>query len=128
VPAQHPLRVGARPLRPLRPDTRRLRQPRPGVARHRGRPHGAVHRRPRHRGVLGHHLEARAGPDLRQLALLGAVVGRPRRAARPHQGRRVARRQLVRQHALRRHRARSLRGHRSDVVLRAAVPELGQAG
>ena len=69
-----------------------------------------------------------SGPDVPRLALHGALVRRPRRPAHRPAGRRLARRQLVREHALDRRRARGLRRPGRDLVHRVALPELGGAG
>ena len=53
-----------------------------------------------------------------------ALVGRAHRPARDRQGRRLARRQLVREHALDRHRARGLRA-RARPGTPSALPQLG---
>ncbi len=90
------------------------------------RPRHRLHRHPRHRGDLRHHARAGAGPDVRLVALHAPVRRRPHRPARRPDDSRLARRQLVRQHALDRPRARGLRGRRGRVVHRGDVPHSAQ--
>ena len=106
--------------------TRRLRQPRPrGPA---ARPDDRLHRHPRHRGLPG---TPRSSWSRTRRTSAGTT-----RCARPTAtspststpGRRLARRQLVREHALDRRRARRLRRAGRDLVHRVALRELGGAG
>ena len=95
--------VRLRQLRPRRPSRRRSRDP--------------LRRRPRHRGGL--RLDARGVPGLarlRERALRDPVLRWARHADGAHQGRRLARRQLVREHALCWDRERGLRDGRRAVV------------
>ena len=127
LPARPRLRVGPGALRVVRrAEADRLRQPRPG--RPAARPEHRLHRHPQHRGDLEHRAQARHRPDLPRLELHAPLVRRAHRAAPRRPQRRLARRQLVRQHALDRPRARGDRGAGRDLVHRVDVPHLGRAG
>ena len=110
LPARTRLRVGPRAL-PGRLGARRLRQPRPReppAPRRRSRTSSSTTpRRPTTRRSSSRRTRRTS------LALHPALLRRPRRPAPPGQGRRLARRQLVRQRPLDRPRARGLRGDRA---------------
>ena len=126
VPARHLLRVDPGALRAVRRRPDALRQPRPGRPARRGR-RSSTSSSTTPRASWATHARPGAGPDVRQLALLAALGRRAHRPARQDQGRRLARRQLVRQRQVDRPRARGLRGA-GHLVHRGDVPHLGQAG
>ena len=88
-----------------------------------GRARDPLRRRPRHRGGL--RPDARGVPGLarvRERPLRDPLLGRARHADGADEGRRLARRQLVREHALRRDRERGLRAAGRAVVHAEALP------
>ena len=107
------LRVAPRAVRAVRHRPGRLRQPRPRRPAERpARSTTSSSTTPR--ATYDDHAQAGAGPDVRSPGTTRCAPSDGHIAQHvDDQGRRLARRQLVRQHALDRHRARGLRGHRA---------------